>query len=121
MSKNKSKTLSWDAFQSLGNPDNPELENDDISEEVESEDYRHLMEVRIWLDKKNRGGKTASVIKGIDFENDQLKALGKELKSKCGVGGAVKNGEIIIQGDQRQKLLKALLEKGFKKTKLAGG
>lgn len=121
MSKNKSKSLSWDAFQALGNPDNPELKEEKQEEQVNAENYNHLMEVRVWLDKKNRGGKKATLIKGLDLDDDQLKSLGKKIKSHCGVGGAAKNGEIIIQGDQRKKVLDYLLGNGYQKTKLAGG
>tara|TARA_B100000497_G_C7608228_1_gene365245 strand:+ start:49 stop:411 length:363 start_codon:yes stop_codon:yes gene_type:complete len=120
MSKNNNKTLSWDAFQSLGNPNNPELE---IVKEDEPDkmDYNHLMDVRIWLDKKNRKGKKATLIKGLELNDDALSSLCKELKSKCGVGGAAKDGEIIIQGDNRKKVMEILIEKGYTKSKLAGG
>lgn len=120
MSKNKQKSLSWDAFQSLGNPENGVLPEENV-QEGKDENYNHTYDVRVWLDKKHRGGKTASVIKGIEATDEELKALCKELKTKCGVGGSSKNGEIIIQGDQRQKILKHLLAKGYTKTKLAGG
>ena len=123
MSQNKNKTLSWDAFQSLGNPDNPELEHLDDSDDAQPplDDYSHLMDVRIWLDKKNRRGKKATIIKGLDLEEEQLKSLAKDIKSQCGVGGNAKNGEIIIQGDHRKKVLDILISKGFRKSKLAGG
>ncbi len=77
-------------------------------------------DLRIWLDKKHRGGKVASVVKGFVGSNDDLKDLAKTLKSKCGVGGSAKEGEIIIQGDHREKILKILTESGFK-AKKAGG
>ncbi len=72
------------------------------------------------MDKKNRGGKTASVVKGFIGSQDDLKDLAKVLKSKCGVGGSAKDGEIIIQGDHRDKILKILIDSGFK-VKKAGG
>lgn len=77
-------------------------------------------DLRIWLDKKHRGGKVASVVKGFIGSDDDLKDLAKTLKSKCGVGGSAKDGEIIIQGDHREKILKILTESGFK-AKKAGG
>lgn len=77
-------------------------------------------DLRIWLDKKHRGGKIASVIKGFVGNEDDLKDLARILKSKCGVGGSAKDGEIIIQGDHRDKILKILKDNGYK-AKKAGG
>lgn len=124
MSKNKSTSLSWDDFQALGNPDNPDLNSDTQESEHQDSnqgDYNHFMQVRIWLDKKNRKGKKATIIKGLDHDDEELNSLCKVLKTKCGVGGSAKNGEIIIQGDQRNKILEILTELGYSKAKLAGG
>lgn len=77
--------------------------------------------VRVWLDKKNRGGKEVSVIRGISAPDEQLKTLAKELKTKCGVGGSVKDGEIIIQGNHRDKIITILSKKGYSDVKKAGG
>lgn len=116
--KNKPKSLSWEDFQSLGNPENaPE-----IPEEKNSGEALDItaFKVRVYLERKQRGGKTASIIKGILEPEDALIALSKKLKSKLGVGGSVKNNEIIIQGDQRKKIIEFLLTKGYKNTKNAG-
>ena len=72
--------------------------------------------IRISLDKRNRGGKTVTLISGFRGTNEDLAALGKFLKVKCGVGGSAKDGEIIIQGDFRQKILEILLKEGYGKT-----
>jgi translation initiation factor 1 len=77
-------------------------------------------ELRIFLEKKHRGGKTACVIKGFVGKQDDMEDLGRLLKTKCGTGGSAKDGEIIIQGDCRDKILQILLEKGYK-AKKAGG
>ncbi|OYT17084.1 MAG: translation initiation factor [Bacteroidetes bacterium 4572_77] len=77
-------------------------------------------DLRVWLDKKHRGGKVASVIKGFVGSADDLKDLAKIIKSKCGVGGSAKDGEIIIQGDHREKIIGILNDKGYK-SKKAGG
>lgn len=76
--------------------------------------------VRISLDRKGRKGKGVTEVKGLLLTPDALKVLAKELKQKCGVGGAVKNGVIEIQGDHRDFLLKLLQEKGYT-VKRAGG
>lgn len=77
-------------------------------------------EVRIWRETKGRGGKGVTLIKGLALDEAGLTQLAKKLKAACGVGGAVKNGVIEIQGDQRERLLALLLAEGHK-AKLAGG
>jgi len=114
----KETNLSWDDFVKMGNPDNaPEMPE----EKDESIDYSSFT-IRVHLEKKGRGGKAVSLIRGLeDLRNDELNALGKLLKAKCGVGGSVKNGEIIIQGEHRDKIIDILKEQGYKNIKKAGG
>lgn len=76
--------------------------------------------VRVSLDTKGRKGRGVTVLSGILLKNNELKGLAKELKKKCGVGGAVKDGNIEIQGDHRELLLKILTEQGYK-VKRSGG
>ena len=71
--------------------------------------------IRISLDKRNRGGKTVTLITGFRGTNEDLTALGKLLKVKCGVGGTAKDGEIIVQGDFRQKIMDILMKEGYMK------
>lgn len=78
-------------------------------------------QLRIWLDRKNRAGKEATLIKGFSGSEEQLKDLAKMLKTKLGVGGAAKEGDIIIQGDHRDKVLDILVKAGYTKAKKAGG
>ena len=73
--------------------------------------------LRVWRDTKGRGGKVATIVKGFVGSTDDLQELGRALKQGCGVGGSVKEGEIIIQGDHRDRVTALLLQKGFSKTK----
>ena len=76
--------------------------------------------LEVWIDKKHRGGKVATLVKGFIGSEADLKALGKLLKSKCGVGGSAKDGEIIIQGNMREKVMEILEKEGYNYKKVGG-
>lgn len=77
-------------------------------------------ELRVWLDRKHRAGKQATLVKGFVGNDADLKELATLLKSKCGVGGTAKEGEIIIQGDFRDRVVAILSGLGYH-VKKAGG
>ena len=70
--------------------------------------------LRVWLDRKQRGGKVVTLVKGFVGTDEDLADLGRMLKSKCGVGGSAKDGEIIVQGDHRDRVVELLTAAGYK-------
>lgn len=99
---------------------NPDFEYQHEESEVESTPEPRYQDLRVQLDKKQRGGKAVTLVTGFVGTQDDLEQLGKKLKQKCGVGGSAKDGEILIQGDFRDKVLGLLLSDGFKAKKTGG-
>lgn len=77
--------------------------------------------LRVKLETKHRAGKTVTLVDGFVGTDEDREELGKKLKSHCGTGGSAKDGEIIVQGDQRDKVLQWLLKNGYSQSKRAGG
>ena len=89
---------------------------DDVQEETETLP-KHSQKLRVAIERKNRGGKTVTVIKGFVGRDESLKELGRLLKTKCGTGGAVKDGEILIQGERKEQIITLLRAEGYSDTK----
>ena len=98
--------------------------NPDFKYETEAEESAETLppakqNLKVWLDRL-KGGRVATVVRGFVGSDDDLAALGKELKKSCGVGGTAKDGEIIIQGDHRDRVVELLTKAGYR-CKRAGG
>lgn len=76
--------------------------------------------LRVKLDARNRGGKVVSLVEGFVGKGEDLEDLGKKLKNHCGTGGSAKDGEIIIQGDQRTRILQWLQKNGYTQSRQIG-
>ncbi len=87
---------------------NPDFEYEQVEEIPQESLAPNKQRLLVSLDKRNRGGKQVTLVSGFVGSDEDLKSLAKELKVKCGVGGSAKNGEITIQGDLREKVLKLL-------------
>ncbi|AXG71306.1 translation initiation factor Sui1 [Kordia sp. SMS9] len=96
--------------------DDFELENDTVEETLSQKQQQ----LEAHFSNKGRGGKIVTVIKGFVGSEEDLKALGKLLKVKCGVGGSVKDGEIIIQGNFRDKIVQILEKEGYNVKRVGG-
>ena len=96
---------------------NPDFEYQTNKEEETETPEPSKQNLKVLRDKKQRKGKTVTLITGFIGKETDLKELGKEIKSKCGVGGSVKDGEIIIQGDFVERIVELLANKGFKVKK----
>lgn len=116
MSKKKLSSLSDLGGFVFSTNDDFELEQTETAETLGNSEQR----LEALFSNKGRGGKTVTVIKGFVGSDDDLKALGKMLKSKCGVGGSVKDGEIIIQGKHRDKIMEILKKDGYNVKRVGG-
>lgn len=96
---------------------NPDFNYENTEEEEAETLPKSQQKLRVSMEKKGRGGKTVTLIKGFIGKEDDLKDLGKLLKTKCGVGGSVKEDEIIIQGDFKQRITELLKAEGYTQTK----
>ena len=99
----------------------PDYQYQQETEETADTSPKQQQKLRVQIDRKKRRGKEVTLITGFLGSTDDLKALGKFLKSKCGVGGSVKDGEILIQGNHKVKIIDLLKSDGYSQTKGVGG
>lgn len=99
---------------------NPDLMNLKFEEEQQAEIAPQDQNLRVWIDRKQRKGKAVTLITGFSGTDDAMNELARMLKTKCGTGGSAKDGEIIIQGEMRGKVLEILKSLGYR-AKAAGG
>ena len=92
---------------------NPDYDYSECEEDEPKKLLNHQQKLHLSMERSGRAGKTVTIVKGFVGTDADMKKLCKLLKQKCGVGGSVKNGEIIIQGNHRQKLLDILKAEGF--------
>lgn len=116
MSKNKLSSLSDLGGFVFSTNDNFELESEETTETLQNKEQR----LEALFSNKGRGGKTVTVIKGFVGTDDDLNSLAKLLKTKCGVGGSVKEGEILIQGNYRDKIMEILKKEGYNVKRVGG-
>ncbi len=98
---------------------NPDYHYHEYEDDTQQETLpKEKQMLRISLDKRNRKGKAVTLVTGFVGSDDDLETLGKLLKTKCGVGGSAKDGEIIVQGDHKQKVLDILQKEGYAKARI---
>ncbi|WP_118193737.1 translation initiation factor [Albibacterium indicum] len=115
MAKNKKKQYTGVVYST-----DPSFDYQEETPDVEQTLPPRQQNLRVMLDKKQRGGKAVTLVTGFVGESDDLEELGKVLKQKCGVGGTVKDGTILIQGDFRKRVLELLEAQGYR-AKQSGG
>jgi translation initiation factor 1 len=102
-----------DALRSLL-PDDHQPDTVDDEVETPSDDYSSCPRLDIILERKGRGGKTATIVSGFTLDDEALRSVAARLKSALGTGGSARGGEILIQGDRRSDVLRLLSDMGFR-------
>ncbi|WP_118951398.1 translation initiation factor [Taibaiella helva] len=104
------------SFSGLVFSTNPDMMREEAPELTETPEPK-AQKLRVRIEKKHRAGKTVTLVDGFSGSEEDLAGLGKKLKTKCGAGGSAKDGEILIQGDYKDKVIAWLKEWGYSQTK----
>ncbi len=112
------KNNDWKDYRNVVYSTNPDFEYETAAdaEEAQTLDKRQ-QKLRVGIEKKGRNGKTVTVVSGFTGTENDLKALGKLLKTRCGVGGSAKDGAILVQGDFKQRIIGLLKAEGYTQAK----
>lgn len=111
------KNNDWKERLNIVYSTNPDFKYETEDEETVETLDKKQQKLRVSIEKKGRGGKTVTLVTGFIGNDNDLKELGKTLKTKCGVGGTVKDSEIVIQGDFKQRITDLLKAEGYTQTK----
>lgn len=112
------KNNDWKSRLNIVYSTNPDFQYSVENEEKETETLpKQQQSLRVSIEKNHRGGKTVTLVKNFIGTGDDLKDLGRLLKTRCGVGGSTKDGEILIQGDFKSKIIDILKKEGYTQTK----
>lgn len=111
------KNNNWKDRLSVVYSTNPDFSYEYDADENAATQPAGKQPLRVFMEKKGRGGKTVTIVKGFIGNEEDLKELGRLLKSRCGVGGSAKESEIIIQGDHRVKVIEILQNAGYTQTR----
>ena len=96
---------------------NPDFQYTTDEEELVETLPKQQQKLRVSIEKNHRGGKTVTLVKNFVGSDDDLKELARLLKTRCGVGGSAKDGEIIVQGDFKPRVVEILKQEGYTQTK----
>ena len=111
------KKNDWKERLNVGYSTNPDFSYDTGEQEEPETQPKNTQKLRVRIEKNHRGGKTVTIVSGFTGSEADLKELGKLLKTKCGVGGSAKEGELLIQGEFKEKVVEILKKEGYTQTK----
>ena len=120
MSKKTTQNNDWKDRLNVVYSTNPDFQYETEADERQETLQPSRQNLKVSIDRKQRAGKSVTLVQGFVGTADDLKELAKMLKSKCGVGGSAKDGEILIQGEFKQKVYDLLVQAGYK-AKMSGG